>query len=49
MALGKRRQERQPEAFVAPSDLPKSPCHPFCTALNWLLAEHGFAQRDGLV
>ena len=34
MALGKRRRERQLEAFVAASDLPKSPGHPFCTALN---------------
>lgn len=42
MALGKRRRERQMEAFVAASDLPKSPGHPFYTALNRLLAEHGF-------
>jgi transposase len=42
MALGKRRRERQLEAFVMASDLPKSPCHPFYTALNRLLAENGF-------
>ena len=42
MALGKRRRERQLEAFVVASDLPKSPGHPFCTALNRLLAENGF-------
>ncbi len=29
MALGKRRRELQMEAFVAASDLPKSPGHPF--------------------
>jgi len=46
MALGKRRQERQMEAFVAASDLPKSLGHPFYTALNRLLAENGF---DALV
>ena len=46
MALGKRRRERQMEAFVAASDLPKSPGHPFYTALNRLLAENGF---DALV
>ena len=44
MALGKRRRERQLEAFVVASDLPKSPGHPFCTALNRLLAENGFDQ-----
>lgn len=42
MALGKRRRERQLEAFVAASDLPKSPGHPFYTALNRLLAENDF-------
>ena len=42
MALGKRRRERQLEAFVVASDLPKSPGHPFYTALNRLLAEYGF-------
>ena len=42
MALGKRRRERQMEAFVVASDLPKSPGHPFYTALNRLLAENGF-------
>jgi len=41
MALGKRRRERQLEAFVVASDLPKSPRHRFSTALNRLLAEHG--------
>jgi hypothetical protein len=34
------------EAFVAASDLPKSPGHPFYTSLNRLLAEHRF---DALV
>jgi len=42
MALGKRRRERQLEAFVVASDLPNSPGHRFSTALNRLLAEHGF-------
>ena len=46
MALGKRRRERQLEAFVVASDLPKSPGHPFYAALNRLLAENGF---DALV
>ena len=42
MALGKRRRERQMEAFVVASDLPTSPGHPFYTALNRLLAENDF-------
>jgi transposase len=42
MALGKRKRERQLEAFVTASDLPRSPGHPFYTALNRLLAEHDF-------
>lgn len=46
MALGKRRRERQMQAFVAASDLPKSPGHSFNRALNRLLAENGF---DALV
>jgi hypothetical protein len=40
MALGKRKRERQSEAFVTASDLPRSPGHPFYTALNRLLAEN---------
>ena len=42
MALAKRKQERQLDAFVASSDLPQSPGHPFYTALNRLLAENDF-------
>jgi hypothetical protein len=42
MALGKRRRERQLDAFVVASDLPTSPGHQFYTALNRLLAENGF-------
>ena len=42
MALGKRKRERQLEAFVAASDLPQSPGHPFYAALNRLLAENDF-------
>jgi len=42
MALGKRRRERQLEAFVAASDLPKPPGHPFYPALNRVLAANGF-------
>ena len=41
MALGRRRQEQQ-QAWVATTDLPKSPGHVFYRKLNQLLAETGF-------
>ena len=41
MALGKRKREEQ-ESWVATSDLPTSPGHPFYQSLNELLAEAGF-------
>src|SRR5450432_864664 len=41
MGLGKRKQEQQ-EAWVATTDLPKSPGHPFYLKLNHLLAEADF-------
>jgi transposase len=41
MALGKRKHQQQ-EAWVATTDLPKSPGHPFYKKLNQLLAEAGF-------
>ena len=40
MALGKRKRERQLEAFVVSSELPQSPGHPFYSVLNRLLAEN---------
>jgi len=41
MALGKRKREEQ-ALWVATSDLPTSPGHPFYQKLNQLLAEAGF-------
>lgn len=41
MALGKRRTEEQ-ELWVATTELPRSPGHPFYRKLNELLAEDGF-------
>jgi len=41
MALGRRKQEQQ-EAWVATTELPKSPGHPFYRKLNGLLAGAGF-------
>jgi transposase len=41
MALGKRKQEQQ-SAWIATTELPKSPGHPFYKKLNEMLAEAGF-------
>jgi transposase len=41
MALGKRKSEKQ-EAWVATTELPRSPGHPFYQQLNRLLAQDGF-------
>lgn len=41
MALGRRKREHQ-EAWIATTDLPRSPGHPFYKKLNQLLAEAGF-------
>ena len=46
MAMGKRRQQRQDAFWIAGSDVPQPPGHPFYRRLNELLAEHGF---DGYV
>ena len=46
MAMGKRRTERQQELWIAATDLPDAPGHPFYRKLNALLDEHGF---DGFV
>lgn len=36
MAMGKRKGQQQ-EAWIATTDLPRSPAHPFCRKLNQLL------------
>ena len=41
MSLGKRKHEQQ-SAWIATTELPKSPGHPFYKKLNQLLAEAGF-------
>jgi transposase len=41
MALGKRKQQQQ-AAWIATTDLPRSPGHPFYRKLNQLLAEANF-------
>jgi transposase len=41
MALGRRKREQQ-ELWIATTDLPRSPGHPFYRALNRLLAEADF-------
>src|SRR5438128_440187 len=42
MAMGKRKIEKQPPLFVATSELPRTPAHPFYAKLNEILAEHAF-------
>ncbi len=42
MAMGGRKIEKQPPLFVATSELPRTPAHPFYAKLNGILAEHGF-------
>lgn len=42
MALGRRKDERQGELWVATHELPRSPGHVFYEKLNGLLAEAGF-------
>ncbi len=46
MAMGKRRKRPQETMWVATSDLPKSPGHPFYQRLNQVLAANSF---DGFV
>ena len=41
MAMGKRKSEQAP-MWVASSDLPVSPGHPFYAGLNAILDEAGF-------
>jgi len=42
MALGKWANEKQKDLFIAATDMPRSPGHPFYVALNKLLAEARF-------
>ena len=42
MALGKRKQARQAELWVAATELPMTSAHPFYSKLNEVLAKHGF-------
>jgi transposase len=46
MAMGKRDRQRQEELWIATTEMPAPPGHPFYRKLNQLLAEHGF---DGFV
>jgi transposase len=49
MALGKWTNEKQKDLFIAATDMPRSPGHPFYVALNKLLAEAKFdAYVEGL-
>ena len=42
MAMGKRKREQQDDLWIATTQMPAAPGHPFYRKLNQLLAEHGF-------
>ena len=42
MAMGRREGERQGPLWIAGTDLPEGPGHPFYKRLSKILAEHGF-------
>ncbi len=42
MAMGKRKTERQNELWIATTDIPETPGHPYYRRLNRLLATHDF-------
>jgi Transposase domain (DUF772) len=42
MAMGKPKRDRQPNMWVATTDLPTAASHPFYTRLNRLLREQRF-------
>jgi len=42
MAMGKRKRQRQQELWIAGTDVPRGPGHPFYSKLNQLLAQRGF-------
>jgi len=42
MAMGKRKACRQEPLFLAATDLPRTPAHPFYERLNQILAENQF-------
>lgn len=43
MAMGKRKTCRQQPLFLAATELPRTPAHPFYERLNQILAQHQFA------
>jgi transposase len=42
MAMGKRPTDRQGELWIAATEIPSTPAHPFYRKLNEVLNEHGF-------
>jgi len=45
MSMGKRESERQPDLWLATTDLARSPGHPFYERLNEVLGKAGFDHR----
>ena len=42
MAMGKRTTDRQTELWIAATEMPSTPAHPFYGKLNEVLDSHGF-------
>lgn len=42
MAMGKRQTDRQGEFWIAATEMPSTPAHPFYRKLNEVLNDHGF-------
>jgi len=42
MAMGKRQTERQTELWIAATEMPSTPAHPFYRKLDEVLNDHGF-------
>jgi len=42
MAMGKRQTDRQGELWIAATEMPSTPAHPFYRKLNEVLNDHGF-------
>ncbi len=42
MAMGRRQTERQTEPWIAATEMPSTPAHPFYRKLNDILDKHAF-------
>lgn len=42
MGMGKRRTQHQGDLWIAATEIPSTPAHPFYRKLNEILDDHGF-------